>query len=145
MEKQITEIFYKAFHDNIESNIKSDKPDYVWLVKLYTEIRNRLCKYFKKDSKTYLQIQDSFDIELFKQMIENDVFDSNSMIKVIDTTYYWIEQLQAPIRDKSTKESKDKVLSITDPYKIIPCFIIECNTCLDFFDIDMYNHLRFKI
>jgi hypothetical protein len=141
MEKQITETFYKAFYDSIESTVRSDKPDYDWIVKLYTEIRDRLCRYFKKDSKTYIQINNSFDIPLFKQMIENDVFDGNSLIKVIDTTYYWIEQLQAPIRDESTRESKNKVLSITDPYKVIPCFIVECNTCLDLFDIDMYKHL----
>ena len=42
--------------------------------------------YVKKDSVTYKNIENSFDKELFEQMIKNDVFDAVSMIKLVDNT-----------------------------------------------------------
>ena len=65
IEKQINEQMKKAFFDIINQNILSDKPDYEWLVSLYSELKERLLRILKKDSKTYKQIDSAFDIELF--------------------------------------------------------------------------------
>lgn len=104
--KQIKDNFYKAFFDKIKETVKSDKPDYEWILLLYIEIKNKLLSLTKKGGKTYKQIDESFDSELFYQMIINDVFDVNSMVKLINNTYSWIEKLQSPARDKELKESK---------------------------------------
>lgn len=141
IENQIRENMKKAFFDLIDDTVNSNKPDYDWIVKLYSEMIDRLLSFVKKDGKTYLQIKNSFDIELFKQMIENDVFDFNSMLKLINNMFYWIETLQAPVRDESTREAKQRILS-SEPNKIISTFLKEVHTCIDNIENDLRKFLE---
>jgi hypothetical protein len=143
IEKQIRDTYHKAFFDTIDETINSSKPDYDWIVKLYEEIKIRLLRYVKKDSKTYKNIEDSFDSKLFQQMIENDVFDAVSMIKLVDNTFNWINSLQAPYRDGSSKIAKNNVLT-AEPTKIVSTFLKEVYTLLDFLDEDMENLFKEK-
>jgi len=141
LEKQIRETYYKAFYDSIDDTINSEKPDYDWIVRLYSEIKDRLKRYIKKDSKTYKEIDESFDIELFNQMIRNDVFDQESMIKMINNTFSWIKRLQAPVRDSETDESREIVFK-SDPKNIVSVYLREVYKCLNNLDEDMYNFLK---
>ena len=143
IEKQIRDTYEKAFYDSIDNEINSKNPDYDWIVSLYSEIKNRIIKYVKKTSKTYKQIDEEFDIELFRQMIENDVFNMDSLLNLINNTYKWVEQLQAPIRDAESRESKQRVLS-TSPDKLVSTFIKEVNKCIDFLDEDFLNFVETK-
>jgi len=143
MENQIKEMYEKAFYDIIDETIQSDKPDYDWIVNLYSEIKERLIKYIKKDSKIYKQIDDEFDIVLFKQMITNDAFDNNSLFKLITNTFSWISKLQAPIRDKETEEAKKRILN-ADPSKMVSTFIKEVNVCINNIDEDIYNYIALQ-
>ena len=136
IEIQIKEQMRKSFFDLIDTTVNSDKPDYDWITNLYTEIRDRLGKYLKKDGKTFKQLQEDFDIELFKQMIVMDVFDLNSMLKLVNNTFGWIFKLQAPARDKETENAKSNVLR-SEPNKMISTFIKEVHICLDNIDEDM--------
>jgi hypothetical protein len=138
IEKQIEEQMKKAFFDLIDENVNSKNPDYEWIVQLYSEMIDRLLSFVKKDGKTYLEIKNSFDIELFKQMIENDVFEFESMLKLINTMFYWIEKLQAPIRDNYSKESKQRIFS-SKPNKIISNFLKEVHICIDNIEKDLIS------
>ena len=71
-------------------------------------------------------------------MIENDVFDFESMLKLINTMFYWIEKLQAPIRDKYSKETKQRILS-SEPNKIISNFLKEVHICIDNIEKDLIS------
>ena len=137
MDQQIKDTFYRAFYDQIKNTVNSDKPDYDWLVKLYTEIRDRLMNYIK-NPKISKEIHDSFDIELFRQMITNNVFDSSSMTKLVETTFYWIKYLEAPYRDEETDKSKMIVYS-SEPSLMVVSFIREVHRCLDNLDDDIAN------
>ena len=141
IEKQMKEQMKKAFFDLIDSTVNSEKPDYVWITNLYTELRDRLCNFTKKDSKSYFKIIEEFDVELFNQMITNDVFDQNSFLKLVNNTFVWIDKLQAPVRDESTKESKIRVLS-SDPQNFISTFLKEIHNCLDNLEYDMENYFK---
>lgn len=141
IENQIKQMYEKAFYDVIDENINSDKPDYDWIVNLYTEIKNRLIRYVKKDSKTYELLDSQFDIQLFRQMIENDVFNMESLEKLVNTTFYWIEKLQAPQRDSETKEAKQRVFC-SQKEKIVSTFIKEVNKCIDTLDKDLVNYIN---
>ena len=141
IEKQMKEQMKKAFFDLIDSTVNSEKPDYVWITNLYTELRDRLCNFTKKDSKSYFKIIEEFDVELFNQMITNDVFDQNSFLKLVNNTFGWIDKLQAPVRDESTKESKIRVLS-SDPQNFISTFLKEIHNCLDNLEYDMENYFK---
>lgn len=135
LEDQIKETYQKAFYDIIDETIASNSPDYEWIVDLYAEIKQRLVRYIKKDSKIYKLIDAQFDIPLFKQMIENDVFNTDSLFKLINTTFYWIETLQSPARDQSTKDAKNRVLNAPQE-KMVSTFIKEVNQCIDLLDED---------
>ena len=143
IEKQIKEMYEKAFFDVIDDTINSDKPDYDWIVNLYTEIKNRLIRYVKKDSKKYELLDSQFDIELFRQMIENDAFSMDSLLKLVNNTFYWIEKLQAPERDNETKKSK-QIIFETSKDKIVSTFVREANRCVDFLDLDFENFVNNK-
>ena len=73
IEQQIRDNYHKAFYDTIDETINSSTPDYDWIVRLYDEIKIRMLVYVKKDSNTFISIENSFDKELFEQMIKNDV------------------------------------------------------------------------
>lgn len=128
----------KAFYDLLEESVLADKPDYDWLVKLYRELKKRICKYILPNSKKREIIETSFDVEFFEQLIRNEVFDFIQIQKLIINTFGCIKELQSPFRDKIIKKSMEKVLS-TDFTRIVPEFIKEANKCLDFLDEDMYN------
>ena len=141
IENQIKVQMKRAFFNLIDVTVNSEKPDYVWITNLYTELRDRLCCFTKKDSKSYFKIIEEFDVELFNQMITNDVFDQNSFLKLVNNTFGWIEKLQAPMRDESTRESKNRVLS-SDPKNFISTFLKEIHNCLDNLELDMENYFR---
>jgi len=141
IEKQIKEMYEKAFYDVIDETINSKNPDYEWIVNLYKEIKNRLIGYVSKDSKNYELIDSQFDIQLFKQMIENDVFNMESLEKLVNTTFYWVEKLQAPQRDSETREAKQRVFS-TQKDKMVSTFIKEVNKCIDTLDKDLNNFIK---
>jgi hypothetical protein len=141
IETQIKEMYQKAFYDIIDETIASKNPDYEWIVSLYAEIKNRLIRYIKKESKTYNQIDEQFDVTIFRQMIENDVFNVDSLFKLINMTFYWIETLQSPARDQTTKEAKDMVLNAS-PEKMVSTFIKEVNGCIDLLDEDFENFIK---
>jgi len=130
--KQIKDNFYKAFFDKIKETVKSDKPDYEWISSLYIEIKNRLLSLTKKDGKTFTEIDESFE------MIINDVFDVNSMIKLINNTYSWIEKLQSPMRDKELQESKNNLFR-EESDNIIPKFLMEVHKYIDYIYEDLDN------
>jgi hypothetical protein len=133
---QIKEQMKKAFFDLIDQNVNSEKPDYDWITNLYEELLNRLASFLKKNSSNYKLLQDEFDVELFRQMISNDVFDQDSMLKLINNTFSWIQKLQAPARDEETNNAKNRVLS-SEPSKIISTFLKEIHICIDNIETDI--------
>lgn len=74
-------------------------------------------------------------------MIKNDVFNHDSMLKLINTTFFFIKKLQAPYRDEETLESKKKILN-TEHTKIVSTFIIEVNKCIDNINKDLEKYLQ---
>ena len=47
VQQQIRENYEKAFFNLLKEKVASDPPDYDWLIRLYTEIRDKLCKLVK--------------------------------------------------------------------------------------------------
>ncbi len=125
-------------------NVSSLSNELVFLTFSYLSIKNRLLKHVRKTSKIYKCINEDFDVELFQQMVKYKVFDRISFVKLVDCTYYWIHQLQMPIRDKLTAESKMRVLD-ADIESFITTFINEVNTCLDILDFDIHTFFNQEI
>lgn len=143
MEEQIEKTMKKAFYDLIDEN-SGDKPDYDWLVRLYVEMKEMILKYLKKDSRVYQSIEATFDVELFSQMIRADVFSAESMLKLVNNTFFWIKELGAPARDETTDKAKERVLSST-PEKMISTFLREVHQCLEEYHRDMTNYITMSV
>ena len=141
LEKQIKDMYTKVFYESIDDTINSEKPDYDWIVSLYGEIKGRLIKFIKKDSSVYKQIDSQFDIELFRQMIENDIFNTEDLMKLINTTFELIKFLGAPSRDELADQAKTRIFS-SEPNKIVSTFIKEVNMCIDYIDEDIINFIK---
>ena len=139
--QQIEEQMKKAFYDLINEQVISGKVDVDWFVNLFCEVRDKLVNIIKRNEKIKQNIYNSFDVELFRQMISNDVFDSESLQKLVNNTFYWIEQLQAPVRDEETKLSKQQIFS-SPKEKIISVYLIETHKSIDNIEKDIDNYYK---
>ena len=138
IERQINEQFHKAFYDVIAEAVSSEPPNVEYIVRLYTEIRNRLASMVKPSGRTYQQIHREFDVDFFRQLLEHGVFDGNSLLGLVHTTFKWIQSLQTPARDASTEAAKQRVLqSGTTMAEVVPVYIREAHGCLDTLEQDL--------
>ena len=137
IEEQIETAMKNAFFELIDDNVNSKEPDFKWITRLYEEIKIKLLSFLpNKNGKSYIQLDTDFDVVLFSQMIENDVFNQESMLKLINNTFDWILKLEAPIRDKDTIEAKNRVLC-SEPTKIISTYLKEVHTCIEQIENDI--------
>ena len=133
---QIKEQIHKAFYDTIKDSIQTRNHGHI--IRLYTEIQNRLANMLKKDGNTYQRLLADFDVPFFEQRLRNDAFDGNSMASLVQTTFSWIHNLQMPLRDSATSAAKDRVMaSGTTMLEVVPVYIQECHACLDTMEKDM--------
>lgn len=112
------------------------------LVKEYETIVDRLTHTSRL--RTAERIRKDFDIELFKQMVEHGAFDGNSMLGLVNTTFEWIKKLHCPFRDKEADAAKARVMVCKTMDEVVPIFIKEVTTCLDYMDHDMAEFIKYK-
>ena len=100
---QIKNQFYKAFDDLLSETLASDNPDWDWVVRLYTELRDRLCMLTPRRIDIHKSIKESMDVQLFNQMIRNNAFTPEDMWKLVEYVFSIIKSRQAPVRDSVTE------------------------------------------
>lgn len=130
LHKQIKDTFHKAFYDTVRQSLETQ--DYDHIVRLYTEIQDRLAKILKKNGRAHDRLLSDFDVAFFEQRLRNNAFDGNSMVSLVNTTFSWIHNLQMPLRDSATAAAKDRVMnSGTTLLEVVPVYIMECHKCID--------------
>tara|TARA_B110001452_G_scaffold249066_1_gene236305 strand:- start:291 stop:809 length:519 start_codon:yes stop_codon:yes gene_type:complete len=141
LHEQLHEQFHNAFYDTIKQSIETEEHGYVVL--LYSEIRDRLALHVKKNGKTYQRIHEQLDVPFFEQLLSSRQFDWNSMRGLINTTYQWIHDLQMPLRDTTTEESKQRLLKSTGTMaEVVAIYIKEVHLTLDLMDRDMEDFYK---
>lgn len=136
IQEQLKEQFNKAFDDLIKDSIINKNHDHI--IRLYTEIRDRLAKHLNPAGPTHQRLLSEFDVPFFAQRLRHNVFDGNSMVSLIHMTFTWIHNLQMPLRDSSTEAAKARVLaSGSTMVEVVPAYIKEANKCIDIMDKDM--------
>ena len=144
LNKQMETTMKKAFFDLLEQKVTADPPDYEWLTRLYTEIRDKLTKLLKPTSKTRKHIEEQMDPEFFHQLISNNVFEYKSFHALICFVFEQCKELGSPGREKETDE---KLQEILDHYNsgnatfatLVPMFIKNANYCIDNIYLDIQN------
>lgn len=136
MEQQIKEQFHKAFYDVVKDSVRNGNHEHI--VQLYAEIADRIAAKVKPTGRTHQRIREDFDVDLFRQMLVNNAFDGQSLLRLVNTTFKWIRDLQMPIRDSATAEAKQRVMqSGTTMEDVVPVYIKEVHGCLNTLDQDL--------
>lgn len=144
MKEQWKVMARKAFFDLLKQRVESDPPDYEWLVRLYTEVRDKLTKILKTGSALRVEIEEAMDIELFDQMIRNKAFNPTDFYNLIKYTFEKCKQLGAAGRDKETDEKLKEILDHMQSgdatfATIVPLYIKNINFCVDRMYEDLEN------
>lgn len=142
LNQQMNTQFKKAFFDLLEDKVREEPPDYDWIARLYGEIRTRLASILKQGSVVRKEIEESMDVELFRQMIENKAFGGAELYNLINLVFEWCKKLGSPARDGEVDKKKFQILGLMRNNgtfaQIVPLFIKNANECID----DIYKDLK---
>jgi hypothetical protein len=133
--EQINKQMHFAFNDCVR--VALDNNDCEFIGKLYAEIRDRLCKMVQKDGKMFQKIHGKFDVEFLRELMKNDQLTVGQLHGVVNMTFGFIDDLQAPFRDKESEAAKQRVLSGVDAEDIVPAYLNEVHSCLDNIEHDI--------
>jgi len=111
-------------------------------VREYETIVNRMTQTTRL--KTAERIRKEFDVDLFRQMVENNAFGGTSMLGLVNTTFDWIKRLHCPARDTEADEAKAAVMACTEMCTVVPTYIEQVTKCLDYMDEDMAEFMKYK-
>jgi len=144
LNKQVEDTMKRAFFDLLEQKVSSNPPDYEWLTRLYTEIRDKLTRLLKPTSKTRKHIEENMDPDFFHQLISNNVFEPKSFYALICFVFEQIKLMCSPGRDKETDEKLQELLNHFNSGKatfatMVPMFIKNANYCIDNLYLDIQN------
>ena len=136
MEQQLKAQFHKAFYDVVRDSVERGNHEHI--VRLYAEIGDRIAAKVNPTGDTHRRIREDFDVALFRQMLEHDAFDGQSLLRLVNTTFTWIRNLQMPVRDPDTAAAKQRVMaSGRTMVDVVPAYIREVHGCLDTLDADL--------
>jgi hypothetical protein len=142
LNKQMNTQFKKAFFDLLEEKVREEPPDYDWIARLYGEMRERLASILRKGSVVRKEIEDSMDVELFKQMIKNKAFGGVELYNLVEHVFELCKKLGSPARDNEVDKFKYQVIGLMKNNgtfaQIVPLFIKNANECID----NIYKDLR---
>ena len=145
MEKQIKEQFHRAFNDLLEESLAGDKPDWDWVVKLYSELRDKLCQLTPNRADLHDEIKDSMDLDIFSQMIRNDVFKPDNVWALVAHVFKLIRERESVGRNKETdtivKELHDYFISGATIATFVPEFLRQAHMRIDLINEDMEKFL----
>jgi len=142
LNQQMNTQFKKAFFDLLEEKVRQEPPDYDWITRLYGEIRTRLASILRGGSMVRKEIEESMDVVLFRQMIENKAFGGGELYNLINLVFEWCKKLGSPARDNEVDKFKFQVLGLMKNNgtfaQVVPLFIKNANECID----NIYKDLR---
>jgi len=143
LSKQIKDAFHKAWCDVLEAKVREEPPDYDWIVRLYAEIRHKLTFFLKKGSQMRNEIEESFDVELFDQMIRHGAFKGPEFYNLVCYVFDTCLKLGSPGRDNDVKAKKEEVLESLKSGALfpvlVPLFFKNANICVDWVHKDLQN------
>ena len=141
LNEQIEDTYKKAFFDLLEQKTRSEPPDYIWIEKLYEEIRYKLTAILKKGSSLRVEIEESMDLEIFSQMIRNKAFNGADLYNLVNYVFEKCKQLGSPGRDKDVDKKFNELIDLMKSgavfAEIVPVFIKNANECIDWMYEDM--------
>ena len=109
--EETTVIVKKAYWNSLEEKINVDTPDYNIILPILEDMIKMLCFCVPNRSDIHYEIKEYIDVELLKQMIDNDAIYTDDVIKIINYSVSLLQKFQPPIFDKQTKEWENNLFS----------------------------------
>lgn len=106
-----TEIVKKAYWNSFEEKINLDTPDYKIILPILEDMIKMLCLCVPNRGDIHYEINKCIDIELLKQMIENEAIYTDDVVKIINYSISMLQKFQPPSFDKETIDWKNKLFS----------------------------------
>ena len=135
LQMQIKETIFKAMQDLLEKNVNNDKlnaKDIDWLISLCSELKTRINKLTPSRKDLHTQLNSAVDVQLIKQMLENNAFETKDAIDLINFVFeHRLKKLCAPCQDEKVAEVHEKILNCENFGKQISYLIMESNIIID--------------
>lgn len=100
---EIKKTMEKAFWDGIMASMKLEQPDFSWVLKLMTEVRDELCEMSPESWRQ--EITGMIDIDILSQVLEGGMLDINYLGKLLEYALVTLQKLSAPANDAEMKAS----------------------------------------
>ncbi len=143
LQNQLRNTYKQAFFDLLEQKVKQEPPDYVWIVKLYKEIRRKLTFFLKKKSTFRKHVENGMDMELFDQMLRNNAVGGVEFYNLVNFVFECTLKLGSPARDKEVKAKRDEIFESMRKgglfCQLVPLFIKNANESIDWIHEDLGN------
>ncbi|KAJ8436939.1 hypothetical protein Cgig2_017364 [Carnegiea gigantea] len=105
---KIKETMEKAFWDGVAESMKQEQPDFGWVLKLMTEVRDELCK--MSPSSWREEITDTIDIDILSQVLESGALDMTYLGNILEYALATLEKLSAPTNDDEMRAAHQNLL-----------------------------------
>ena len=100
---QITQVMYRAFWDKLTEELNSVPPKYEQLMITVQEIQDIFCQMVPNRLDIQLEIKDSIDPQIIKNMLEHSVFDNNDLQELCQYIINLIKRFQPPVMDQEVE------------------------------------------
>ena len=133
LKQQIKNTFYKAMEDSLEHIINSQKissEDIDWLVRLCTELKNRINGLTPRRKDLHEELNKALDVTLLDQMLRHAAFDRGDLDGIVNVVFDRLLRLCAPSQNAHIEELKDKIVHANFG-KAVGIMILECNKIVD--------------
>lgn len=103
-------ILHGTFWDILKRELDSTPPVYDKLFQILEEIKDTFCKFIPNRKDIQEEICENIDINLIKNMIENNAFDDNNLYKLSRYIISLIKRFQPPIMDEEINNWEEGML-----------------------------------
>ncbi|KAL9269831.1 T-complex protein 11-like protein [Drosera capensis] len=108
LKKRVKETMENAFWDGIMDSVSGEQPDFSWVLKLITEVRDELCEISPSNWKQ--DIVDAVDLDILSQVLTTGVLDTAYLGKVFAFVLVTLQKLSAPANEAEMKATHQTLL-----------------------------------
>tara|TARA_B100000482_G_C12590931_1_gene291513 strand:- start:497 stop:961 length:465 start_codon:yes stop_codon:yes gene_type:complete len=144
LREQIKFTFYRAMEDSLEHIINSEKmtdEDIDWLVRLCTELKDRLNGLTPRRKDLHEELNKALDVTLLDQMLRHAAFDRGDLDRVISIVFDRLLLLCAPSQNATINELKEKIMN-ENFGRAVGIMILQCNKIIDKIEYMTQEFLR---
>ncbi|GAB2245225.1 hypothetical protein Droror1_Dr00000718 [Drosera rotundifolia] len=108
LKERVKETMENAFWDGIMDSVSGEQPDFSWVLKLITEVRDELCEISPSNWKQ--DIVDAVDLDIISQVLTTGVLNMAYLERVFAFVLGTLQKLSAPANEEEMKATHQTLL-----------------------------------